>query len=181
MLRRLLHSYILLVMVAAAALSGSVEVGAQASPKLSAAASTQPDTYIITGAGFQPGAQLWVNEIPCGELPCAAGSQPGAQLVTVGSDGTFRVEMALTGLNVGRGYRLIAAYGEDWTQDQINSAPTVRVPEYSPGSSAPAAPSVGTGREVKEGSASALPLAAALLFASGVAFAMTRPQRSSGC
>lgn len=167
MIRTVLLPLVALVAVAVGGLSVSLGLAsAQVSPALSAVATDAADTYIVSGSGFEPGAELWVNEISCGELPCGAGLQPGSQRVTVGSDGTFEVEMALAPDDKGRGYRLIAAYGEDWTQEQIDQAPTIRVPEYSPGTTAPAPPSVGTGVGADTQGVPVWPLAGAALLLS---------------
>ena len=144
-LRNLLAA--LVALAAVSVFAGSVS--AQATPAITAMPSTTPDSYVVSGSGFVPGTQLYVNEIPCGALPCGSGPQPGRQEVTVGSNGTFIVSMQLqTGENLGRGYRLIAAYGFEWTRDQIIAAPTVRVAESHPGTGVaqtPVPPATGSG------------------------------------
>jgi hypothetical protein len=71
----------------------------------------------------------------------------GFHEVTADSHGDFVVEMQLlVDFEPFRGHsdRLIAAYGKNWTEDQIIDAPQVRVPLHHPGN--PLAPAAGMSR-----------------------------------
>lgn len=123
----------------------SPATAAFADPQLAAEPGFAPDSWVVSGRGFEPFQELYVNQIPCGELPCGAGPMVGFQEVTADAHGEFVVQMQLlVDFEPFRGHtdRLIAAYGRNWTEDQITDAPRVRVPLHHPGSPRP--PGVGT-------------------------------------
>jgi hypothetical protein len=131
-----------LVFSAVAALLVAVSAGAQATPSITATLGLEPDSYLVTVRGFEPGATVYVNEISCGSLPCGAGPRGGFQQVVVPEDGVFLVHMQLLTdflPHPGVTWRLIAAYQAGWTQAQIDAAPTVRIPLHHDGVAAPAA------------------------------------------
>lgn len=125
----------------------SVVTAAADAPYLTADPGRPPDSWIVSGRGFEPFQELYVNQIPCGELPCGAGPMVGFHEVTADAHGDFVVEMQLL-VDFepfwGHTDRLIAAYGKNWTEDQIIDAPQVRVPLHHPGN--PLAPAAGMSR-----------------------------------
>ena len=116
-----------------------------------------------------PGSRVYVNEISCGALPCGAGPQVGFHEVIVTGDGSFLVMVRLSSEFIplpGVTWRLIAAYGADWSQAQIDAAPTVRVPVSHPGNVSP--PETGTGSAVEDTSLQPNALAGSMLMISGI-------------
>lgn len=139
---------------------------ASAEPQLKAVPGPNPDSWIVSGSGFEPHQALYVNQIPCGVLPCGAGAMVGVQEPTADTEGKFVVSMQLLVDFVphpGQTDRLIAAYGKGWTQDQVDHAPGVRVVLHHQGSPGP--PATGSGA----GEATSLPLVAVIVAALGIA------------
>ena len=63
----------LLVLLFAAVASNASVARAQSGPAITATTASAPESYVVAGTGFAPGAQLRVLGVTCGPLPCGAG------------------------------------------------------------------------------------------------------------
>lgn len=101
-----------------------------------------PALWRISGSGFPPNERLRVVEIPCGSLPCGAGTT-AATAVTVGADGTFTadVDFSHASLPPGRGFFVVSAF--PITRAGLASDPTVLITPST--ELAPSAPVTGSG------------------------------------
>lgn len=136
---------ILIPLVAVACLAVAVQP-AMAAPAVTATPGAAPDSYVVKGTGFTPGATVTVFDASAcgGETRCPNDYSVGQ--TTVDSGGSFTVSVQLDPTfqpSAGQTKRALQIAQSDWTPAQLNEAPLVQIPLHHTGT--PGAPDTGGG------------------------------------
>lgn len=145
-------------------------LSASAAPTLSAETGDKANSYVISGAGFEPGSVVDVIEVPCAEMPCHGDGGPRVSDVVVDENGAFSVVLQSFEVKPGdrnHDYRLVMALEKETIASEDTPHIQVRPLNHPGKQSTPGVPTVGTGLATP-GSANVLPW----LVGAGVAFAL---------
>jgi len=171
----------LLLVVIAILLAVQVAVppsaGAQnGAPTITFTLGPKPDSYVIAGAGFDPGRPVDILEMPCGELPCAAEPIGPEVKVQPPTDGSFTTTYsANTEAEFGRDYRLIIARQAPQLAGE-EGLPFVNVPVHHPGTGSEVKPpNTGSSLPVGSGDTTLVLLGALCVALGGTVLALRRP------